>query len=226
MRNDLAKCTTEQPRSGGALAACYKLKLGGRVKVHPDPDHTYDNEYGGFRSSARHRHFECKSFTDRLGALRGNLRVAIGRPWNDVYSEFCRNLDRRGVSGYHIWTHLKQEIEINTAMMDGKVYTLPNPYRYNGGIAEVFGFYVHPLTGLVCYRESPSKAEYRARRRRDEKSPEFVVPGDEAWSYKEFEGIWFRYRVTEHKRGCGATEYRISKRQANKKEVAWIKTQL
>lgn len=221
MRSDLAKCTTEQPRSGGALTACYKLKFGGKVRIHPDSDHTYDKEFGGFHSSARHRHYQCKEFSDCLGALRGNLRVAIGRRWDDVFSEFCRNLDRRSLAGYHIWTHLQYEIETKTFMENGKVYG----YGRRGGTAtEVNGFYVDPVSGLVCYKEAESLRKWAARWRREkDKAPEFKVPGDEDWSYKQFDGIWFRYRiVVESKYGFDVLE----KRQANKKEVAWIKTQL
>ena len=99
MREDLAKCTTEHPRAG-ARGKCYKTHYGGKVEIHPDPDHDYLNEFGGYRSSARRRHWNYKEFTDVLAPLRGNLRANLGRRWDDVYSEFCQVLDRRGLSGY------------------------------------------------------------------------------------------------------------------------------
>src|SRR5271156_1602451 len=105
MRADLAKLTTEKERVG-AKGKCFKTKYRGRVKAHPDPDHDYPKEYGGFRSSARRRHWEHKEFTDVLSPLYGAIRKNVGRPWDDVYSEFCKVLDRRSVSGHHIWTHL------------------------------------------------------------------------------------------------------------------------
>ena len=102
MRPDLDKCTTECYRRGaGSLEHTYKIKFGGTVKVVPDPEHEYDNERGGFHSSARHRHKESKDFGDKLGALRGNIRANVGRPWDDVFSEFCQNLDRRSINGHH-----------------------------------------------------------------------------------------------------------------------------
>lgn len=220
MRDDLAKCTTERPRRGRSYAACYKLKFGGKVRVHPDPDHTYDQERGGFKSSARRRHWECKEFSDALGALRGNLRVSIGKRWDDVYSEFCRKLDRRGLAGYHIWTHLKWEIETKTYLQDGKVL-----YRDHGGTLEVTGYYVHPETGLVCYKERPR----RRHRRNPEKKPEIPVPGLDGWVYRQFNEIWFRYRYEERVSMYGVVSVESNvefKRQASKKEVAWIKSQL
>src|SRR5262245_58509288 len=128
MRPDLAKLTTERERRGSKH--CASLKYGGRVHIIHDPEHAYDNEYGGFRSSARHRHRDNKSFSDVLNPIRGALRKNVGRPWDKVYSEFCQYLDRRSVSGLHIFDHLcgrSGEVTINGLYIgdDGKVYQYP-----------------------------------------------------------------------------------------------------
>jgi hypothetical protein len=160
MRSDLARCTTEQPRAGRGLAKASKRKYGGRVRIVHDSEHDYENEWGGFKSSAPSRHKEPKSFTDSLGALRGNLRKAVGRRWDEIYSEFCRHHDRRGLAGYHLWTHLMDEVKIRTFMQNGKVYEFsgyPGPRPVNG-------FYVHPKTGILKYSPWP-------RLRTKEKSP-------------------------------------------------------
>lgn len=225
MRPDLAKCTTERERRG-ARGKCFKTKYGGKVKVHPDPEHDYLGEYGGFRSSARHRHWEYKDFTDVLNPLRGAIRKNLGRPWDKVFSEFCQVLDRRGVSGYHIWTHLMQEVTTKTYIKDGKV--LEKTSRYYWRDTEVTGFYVHPETGILCYKPHATHAEIRERwaNGQEKKAPEFYVPGNEAWKYKDFDGIWFRYKVTASRTSYGTVVYDMLKRQANKKEVVWIKAQL
>jgi hypothetical protein len=226
MRADLAKCTTERERRG-ARGKCFKTKYRGKVKVHPDTEHDYPSEYGGFRSSARHRHWESKNFTDVLNPLRGNIRKNIGRPWDKVFSEFCQVLDRRGVSGYHIWTHLMQEVETKTYIgQDGKIYEKPS--RYSTTPTEVSGFYVHPISGFLCYKGRESESERRERWSSlgEKKSPEFYVPGDEAWKYKDFDGVWFRYKATEKKTIYGTIVYDLIKRQCNKKEVALIRSWL
>jgi len=104
VRRDLAKCTTERPRHGRSWAIT--KKYGGSVRVNPDREYDYPEEYGGFRSSARNRQINAKGFSDFLSPLRGAIRKNIGRPWDKVFGEFCEALDRRGLSGYHIWTHL------------------------------------------------------------------------------------------------------------------------
>jgi hypothetical protein len=223
MRDDLAKCTTERERRGGGFAACYKLKFGGKVRIDPDPEHEYPDEFGGFHSSARRRHYEHKEFSDVLNPLRGNLRAAIGKRWDDVYSEFANKLDRRSLSGYHIWTHLMQEISVNTYIEDGRIYEIS---KYGGNRYEVTGFYVHPITGIVQYAERPwTKRSFRERRKQ-KREPEFAVPGNEGWKYKRCDGLWFRCREVERRNVYGGKEILIEKRSANKREIAWIKTQL
>lgn len=217
MRPDLAKCTTERPRSGGKRAASYKLKFGGTVPVHPDLEHDYPDENGGFKSSHRHRHRESKNFTDALGALRGNIRKNVGRPWNDVFSEFSKLLDRRSVSGYHIWTHLIQEVEINTYAEDGVVY---EHGRYGSSDFPVSGFYVHPVTGILEYKKSN---RYRYRRPKEVIIP---VPDAEGWEYKQIDGLWFRYKLTEVVSKYGWKEVKTEKKSANRKEISWIKKRI
>ncbi len=149
MRQDLAKCTTERPRHGRSWAIT--KKCGGSVRVNPYRDFDYPEEYGGFRSSSRNRQINAKDFSDFLSPLRGAIRKNIGRPWGKVFGEFCEALDRRGLSGYHIWTHLMWEVETNTFLgEDGQVYERP---AFGGSPSKVDGFYVHPLTGLLLYKE-------------------------------------------------------------------------
>lgn len=226
MRKDLAKCTTESPRAG-AKGKCYKTKYGGRVHIHPDPDHDYPNEHGGYRSSARKRHWEYKSFTDVLNPLRGAIRSNLGRPWDDVYSEFAQLLDRRSVSGIHIWGHFLDEVAINTYMgVDGNVYCKSG----YGGIRALGRyrrgeFYVHPYTKILSYYPPPERKGY-------EKPRKLMVPGMEPWEYRKIDGLWFRCIVVErypiwHPRWNRAMETVYERKQScNKKEIRWIKAQL
>jgi hypothetical protein len=218
MRPDLAKCTTERPRSGGSLASCHKLKFGGRVPVHPEPEHDYPNEYGGFKSSARNRHSESKNFTDALGALRGNIRKNVGRPWDKVYSEFCRLLDRRSLSGYHIWQHLMWEVQLNTYIRDGVVYERS---RWSSD-RPVDGYYVHPVTGILRYKDPGS---WKRKIRRKPKEVILPVPGAPGWDYKEMDGLWFRVRTIEVV-VCGYKTIKTERKSANKKEISWIKERI
>jgi hypothetical protein len=179
MRPDLAKVTTESPRTGRASAIA--KKYGGKVRIVHDPDHLYENEVGGFHSSARRRHDNYKHFSDFLSPLYGAIRTNVGRPWDDVYSEFCQFLDRRGVSGYHIFTHLCGSFgEVKTTGLyegaDGVVYEyraggyrdsgqrynpktnkfeqVRPPTYYLAQDTPYEGYFVHPRTGILSFKAS------------------------------------------------------------------------
>jgi len=50
-------------------------------------------------------------FRDRLGPLRKFLKSQCGRKWNDVYSDICKQVDRRCIRGYHLHTHVDGMVE-------------------------------------------------------------------------------------------------------------------
>ncbi len=220
MRRDLAKCTTERPRHGRSRAIT--KKYGGNVRVNPDREHDYPEEYGGFRSSSRNRQANAKGFSDFLSPLRGAIRKSIGRPWDDVFGEFCETLDRRGLSGYHIWTHLMWEVETNTFLgEDGEVY---GRSAFGGLPSKVDGFYVHPLTGLLLYKEPR-----RFRRVKNRPRPEIPVPENAPQVYRRIDGLWFRCLVSVEMRALRPyrTEEVVRRvKSASRKEIAWIETQL
>jgi hypothetical protein len=220
VRRDWAKCTTERPRYGRGWAIT--KKFGGKVRVSPDREHDYPEEYGGFRSSSRKRQVNAKGFSDFLSPLRGAIRKNIGRPWDDVFGEFCQVLDRRGLSGYHIWTHLMWEVETNTYLgEDGEVYGRP---AFGGRPSKVERFYVHPLTGLLLYKEPR-----RFRRLKNEPKPDFPVPENEPQVYRKIDGLWFRCLLSVEMRSSGPNRAEVVVRRvksASRKEIAWIEAQL
>ena len=209
MRPDIAKLTTERARRGRGYASAFKTKYGGKVRINIDPDHQYEDEFGGYRSSARLRHQEHKEFSDVLNPLRGALRANIGRPWNDVYSEFCKFLDRRSMAGIHIFGHLVgfssgRGGEVQTKGLfvgdNGKVYEYPRGGYFPKGVlyngkkfepSEVDGFYVHPVTGILCYK--PRTYSYHGYSERAVLAT--LKEGKEVdiddHHYREIDGIWF-----------------------------------
>jgi hypothetical protein len=220
VRQDLAKCTTERPRHGRSWSIT--KKYGGSVKVNPDREHDYPEEYGGFRSSSRKRQVNAKGFSDFLSPLRGAIRKNIGRPWDKVLGEFCEALDRRGLSGYHIWTHLMWEVETNTFLgEDGEVYGWPT---FGGRSSKVDGFYVHPRSGLLLYKKPK-----RYRVAKNVRKLDIPAPENASQVYRKIDGLWFRCLVAIEVRSerPHRTEVVVRRmKSASRKEIAWIKAQL
>jgi hypothetical protein len=70
---------------------------------------------------------------------------------------------------------------------DGKLYS----YGWN---YEVFGFYVHPRTGLLCEIRRPSKRERNREFAADADSVTHLYVGDNL-GYQKHEGIWYRVKL-------------------------------
>ena len=186
MREDMAKLLTEAERYGSSNPS---QKWGKRLRYDPDSD--YDNEIqraGMSRRGNGHRSHKIngKELSDVLNPLQGYLRKSVGRPWDEVYSELCKNLDRRSVSGLHVFQHLWQFVAKNTVMcMDGEV----REWGSRGGyLSKPDWYYVHPYTGILC--DSGHEGRWRYRYPKQEKPVTEIRLSDIA-RYEQFDGIWY-----------------------------------
>lgn len=194
MKPYFSKLLTEQERAGSRNLS---RKWGGRVRVHPDPEHEYEDEIT-FVSSARRRQYgyNHKEFTDVLSPLRGFLEKNVGRPWNDVHSELCKGLDRRSVTGQHVFTHLWQYVERYTVLVDGEVKVL-NHWSGNYVDPNHNDFYIHPQTGILCTNPEMgwSYRAYQKRRPADKDVDRIEIwvsdDGMSGADYQRLNGLWF-----------------------------------
>jgi hypothetical protein len=145
MRKDMAKVVTEAPRRGHANPS---RKWGRRLTRN---EYGLDDHGPTRAPMARHRQYgwNTKEFSDVLGPLRRYLRKQVGRPWDTVWSEISQTLDSRSLTGQHILDHIRWEVEQETWIgQNGRVY---RKTRY-GPIELVSGLYVHPITGIFCFK--------------------------------------------------------------------------
>jgi hypothetical protein len=185
----MKKVVVERPRWGSRQS---NRKFSARLKYIPGHDYEEQPRKAyGFESHVIDRgskYFE-KEFTDVLGPLKRFLRKNVGRPWDKVYSELCSGLDRRKVTGLHIFQHLEHFVETNCHMIEGQPYSL----RYFGGY-RVRWFYVHPQTGLLC--EAPDGPGARKRKRAEALAEEvtFLRLNDDV-GYRKHQDIWYRVNL-------------------------------
>ena len=150
MRPDFCKVVMEAPRHGSHWRNLKtKLRVSGKLydpEVHddlPSREKVFPNP--------------SKDFADILGPIKGFLRSRIGRPWNDVYSEIRSVISPNASAPIrHIWEfHMKGEVVVNCFFGDdGKIYHIG---KFMRGLEEVKGFFVHPETGRLEYKEYPPK---------------------------------------------------------------------
>lgn len=183
MRSDMKKVVVERPRWASRQR---NQKFGARLRYIPD--HDYEDQPKKARGFESYAHGYQKRFTDVLGPLWGFLGKNVGRPWDKVYSELCANLDKRKVTGKHIFDHVEDMVQTKCFIGDdGRVWA----NRW-GSEQRVSGMYVHPRTGLLC--DTPTKSKRERRRKRENGETSFLYLTD-TFGYRRFEGIWYRVKL-------------------------------
>ena len=151
MRDDMANVVTERPRRGHGNKS---KKTTGRSIRGYDPDRDYDEATRLPVARGRQYGYEAKEFSDLINPLGRYLRSCIGRPWNKVHSELSHRLDRRSLSGLHIWGHIRWEIETDCYIGEDRL-AYSNDRTYGLSEYPVDGLYVHPKTGLIREQRRP-----------------------------------------------------------------------
>lgn len=145
MRDDMAKVVTERPRRGHAAKS--KKTTGRRIRRY-DPDGCYDEPIRLPISRRRQYGYWGKDFTDLISPLKRYLRSCVGRRWNTVHSELSHKLDRRSLSGAHVWDHVTCCVERDCYIGDDGLAYSNNRHRSRFD-SPIVGLYVHPQTGLI-----------------------------------------------------------------------------
>jgi hypothetical protein len=104
-----------------------------------------------------------KYLTDNLKPLERYLHKQVGRPWNKIYSELCKRLDRSTVSGMHVFSHIHQFVEgfiepgkdnyYSTQIVFEQIGKRMVPHVSGGGYRRKRPLYnvlfIHPSTGIL-----------------------------------------------------------------------------
>jgi len=201
MRADLNKLLCERERVGHTRS--YK-DVRHNKKFKSDPDGELPS-----RESMKHRHArgasDTKSFNENLNPLWGQVRKAVGRPWNKFYGELCQNFDKRSVINQHILQHLMQSVETQAYYKDGELYTRNN---YSGDIRlkddTSTEYYVDPKDGILkknknYKRYSQINREHRKRREAEEEAVTRWLDDDNV--LRKVGDVWFHFTLKDIPKG-------------------------
>jgi hypothetical protein len=170
MRADMGKVLVERPRLGRNRAQSwpgkgYRKKLKRYADAGDSPP-----QREGMKESYGHG---TKSFNEHLGPLRRFLDANVGRPWDKVYSEICKHVDRGNVVQKHILTHLFDYVVTNVILIDGQpcrgeayARQYGEPLRTSRSYHQ---WYVCPKSGLL------RKSKYAPRKSKQQEPPRRVV---------------------------------------------------
>ena len=111
-----------------------------------------------------------KHLNENLAPLRRFLERRVGRPWDAVRSEMCAQLSVRSAVQKHVLDHVKQMVEENAVLVDGRPHhPATSDPRFRLITASRWGgFYVCPRTGAL------RAATTRWRRRKNAPDPDAV----------------------------------------------------
>lgn len=131
MRTDMFKVIVERPRGyKGTDTAAARLR----------------NDFDGPQFLGMRAGYGYRALNENLRPLQRYLRSQVGRPWNKVYGEIARHIDRRNTVQQHVYQHIKDFVAVKVAWQDGRLVDLGSYY----GIDEVSQeLYVDPRTGLL-----------------------------------------------------------------------------
>lgn len=124
-------------------------------------------------------------FGTDFAVLRRFLHSRKGRPWDQVYSEICKEADDRSFEGHHFREYLEITVEQNCTIDENGTIRDQRGMR----VANFWGeFYVHPETGILEFIEK------KRWRRPDPVHSIFEMDGK---LYHEHKGIWYRVEMQE-----------------------------
>lgn len=121
----------------------------------------------------------------------------VGQYWNDVFSEFC-HLDWVPRQ-YKTKEQISHTVELNTFLKDGKVWYYSNGYMganeypveddnaSHGYYTRHELYYVHPKTGILCFRKR-KKSNFK-KQRAEETAKTLRILGDYHQLIK-LDGLW------------------------------------
>ena len=195
MRSDLNKVLCEHERRGSSkgFRAVRRDKDFARIDV--------EGEFTRSHESMKQRYgWDTKDFGEHLNPLKGQVRKAVGRRWDDFYSELCKNFDMSAVVNEHILQHLYDYVETEVIVKDGKLFTR----SYSFGVGDLpleldsCEFFVDPRTNIIRRNKHRRswKARYRDRQKFEaEELAKVERKIDGSRTLKKVNDTWFLHTV-------------------------------
>jgi hypothetical protein len=181
MREDMYKVIVERPRHGRYFKSEY-----------PCP---HDLEESPKNESLKKRHRARKYLNENLSPLKRFLAKQVNRPWDKVFSELCKHIDRRNTVQQHIHEHIDGFVARHVTKINGELYSTTgwrNPWALSHPWQSEL--YVDPDTGILrknSFREKTRAEEKQKRMLAIEKGHSHRRKLDAQHQLVQLEGIWY-----------------------------------
>lgn len=151
MRPDMAKVIVERPRVGSRMPTKGKGYHRHRQCI------AWEDEPK--RERMKLRSGGGKHLNEHLSPLRRYLEGMVGKPWNKIFADVCRYLDRDSAVQDHVRDHLEDYVATCVIVENGR---LVRGNGYGVGRPLYSLFYVCPRTGIL--KKNPNWGRWRSQR--------------------------------------------------------------
>lgn len=199
MRDDLNKLLCEHERYGSNRSF---RQVRRKREFVGNPGDEYENLRS--REGIKRRYIggwgsDSKEFGENLNPLYGAVRKAVGRRWDDFYSELRTNFDTRSVINQHILQHLYSYIDTKTFLdEDGDVAVHSN----YSGVVKVRNsgtdLYVDPRDGIIKrnkHYRSYKQVEAARKVEREREQAKVYREIDENTVLRLIDGVWYEFEM-------------------------------
>lgn len=182
MRADMAQVIVERPRFGS--------RIHGKPKGYRRSVQRLSEDESPRREGMKRRcRGGSKTLNEHLGPLRRYLDRQVGRPWDQVFSEICANIDRNSAVQDHVRDHVAGYVARHVILIDGVPCNGAGGWNYGKPLHQLryWPWYVCPRTGLL--RRVKVTSRKRQRRPEKESPPKFILIG-ETLQCRFLDGAW------------------------------------
>tara|TARA_B100000579_G_C22824072_1_gene852143 strand:- start:360 stop:1085 length:726 start_codon:yes stop_codon:yes gene_type:complete len=195
MRKDMSKILVTAPRIGSSWKN-YQVKK--ERRAFRDGDFNLPT-YSSMKPRLYRTSYERKSLNEYLKPLARYLSKNTGRVWDQVYSDICKNVDKRTPVQNHIFSHLFDYVELSPHFIGetphyprAGVYFGSEPYAkmYKNG----WTFYVD-RSGIL---REPNEIDFRFKKKRP--SCEGVIFSKDKYRVyikRKTDAVWFDVRFVQ-----------------------------
>ena len=233
MREDMNEVFHDRPRAGrgdGELTSRHARRTAKVEIAHGDPDFIESRQ--AIKAPSRHKKCDRKHARENDRPLIRFLLGAVGRRWDDVYSEICANINLHADQSAK--ARIENTVVQNVKMIDGKPHEfcayswrtdrsddgwVPLTFnRYGGSSSCWSSLYVDPRDGILKKAPEKEKTETYSEAEQSEYLRNRFFPDNEPLTrYYRIDGIWyeigFRYLVGDEIRRGEAGRYEMLNRR-------------
>ena len=193
MREDMFKVIVERPRRGRRHASKTKLRY----------DKCEDRSCVSGRRLAAEIGYR-KHLNENLGPLKRFLHKQVGRKWNDVFSEICKNLDTGSTVKMHVREHIDDFVLRRVNRRGGKLYACDRQWGGEKLLVDCYtALYVDPDDGKIKQTDNLCKTlgivpiRKRAKKLREARlaKPKTLIPVSGGRWHARLGGVWYLIEV-------------------------------